>query len=265
MKKTITTVFIGSLILWGCSSKNEQPVEETENQTTEITETDCGEVHDHQVYTITAHAWVESWKSVLHDVFEPQQINAHSSDYLYKRSFDPEQVLEYVNQCTDCEDVRLYFVDLNPSQLWLVDDLLMVNVSGCEDQIGDSVLVSDSAQAFMIDLLKAQEALALRSELSAIEEYSFLRNVIAYTYDKQTIIEQAQKDMASGKKMEFEFAMHTVLPSSGGSSSEEEEGQLMLDLLLVSVDQNDVHSFSDFARPCPELCGVSSPLYSTNP
>ena len=251
MKKTITTTFILSLILLGCSNAKKIP--------TLNSEINCNELQDHEVYVNTANIWVDSWNAVLNEIYTGGEPTQHTPNYLSKRSFDASQVLDYLNTCADCDQVRIYFVDLHddPNNLWMVNDLMMVNVKDCKDQIGTEFLVADSAETSMINFDLAKEAVTRKVNNGSVANYPFIKRIYAYTYERQTIKDHAQ----NGQPLNFEFAIHDSHYSESTSTNiMNTHGLLSVDLLLKS-NEDGTAKFTDFARPCPELCGFESPFY----
>lgn len=259
MKNKISISLILSIILIGCSNLSKTNIVNTQIA--------CNELEDHVVFTNTANIWVGSWNSVLNEIFTEEQLAQHSPEYKFKRSFDPLKVLGYINKCVDCEDVRIYFVDLHnlSNKLWIVNDLLMVNVQNCEDKIGDSLLVADSFETYEITLEQAREAVSLKlqNDTGALSN-PFIKNIYAYTFDKRTIQKFAEEAVSLQEKMDFVFAIHDASPSESITPYiMNTKGLLAVDLLLKNQSQGET-KFSDFARPCPELCGYESPLYYLN-
>jgi hypothetical protein len=253
MKKIITTTFILSLILLGCSNAKKIP--------TLNSEINCNELQDHEVYANTANIWVYSWINVLNEIYTEGELAQHSqsSHYLSKRSFDASQVLDYLNTCEDCEQVRIYFVDLHDdsNNLWIVNDLMMVNVKDCKDQIGTEFLVADSAETSLINFDLAKEAVIRKVNNGSAANYPFIKRIYAYTYERDTIIKHAE----NAQPLNFEFAIHDSHYSESTSTNiMNSHGLLSVDLLLKSNEQG-MAKFTDFARPCPELCGIASPFY----
>ncbi len=275
MKNQILTILILSIVLIGCSNSF-QP-----NSINPAT--DCAEVKDHKVFTITANVWVNSWAFLLKEIYNEDQLVNDSSDFLLKRSFDPSEVLEYLNicegcegceggedcsecvdcrDCTNCGDVRIYFVDLHDSpNLWLVNDLMMVNVKDCKDQLGATFLVADSSGSYYISEEQAKHAVRRKVNNDTVVNYAFIKNVYSYTFEKCTIKKQAQNALESHKKLDFEFAIHDTDPSKSTTPNiMNSKGLLAIDL-LVTTPTNGQKEYTDFARPCPELCGTESPFY----
>lgn len=251
MKKTITTTFILSLILLGCSNAKKIP--------TLNAEVNCNELQDHEVFVHTANIWVDSWDALLDEIYSVGEIAQHTPNYLSKRSFDAAQVLQYLETCEDCEQVRIYFVDLhdNSDNLWMVNDLMMVNVKDCKDQIGTEFLVADSAETSMINLDVAKAVVRRKVDNGSAANYPFIKRVYAYTYERETIKTHAENN----QKLDFEFAVHDSYYSESTSTHiMNSHGLLSVDLLLKTNEQG-VSKFTDFARPCPELCGLESPFY----
>ena len=265
MKNQILIALTLSIILFGCTNSSQLP--------SAITQNACDEVKDREVFKQTANIWVYSWINVLNEIYSEGEVAQHSSDYLTKRSFDPSQVLDYLNTCEECQEcegceeckyVRIYFVDLHDisNKLWMVNDLMLVNVKDCKDQIGEDFLVADSSESYYVNKDQAKDATKRMVENSSPSVGSpFIKRVYAYTFERCTIYDFAKKAQELNKKIDFKFAIHDMSPSGSTTPNiMNTQGLLGVDLLL-GIDSLPETKLADFARPCPELCGTGSPFF----
>lgn len=244
------------ITLYGCSPSENSAKTDSKP---EAKKASCEDIADYQVFSITANLWEEAWKDVLKSLY-PEPILDKHNNFLYSRSFNSNEVRALLEECPDCSDIRIYFANYKtpPSNLGIVPDLLMVNAKGCEDILGESYLLVDSAETHVVQLEEAKAAIMLWQE-SWPKEIDWLYQVLAYTYDRETI--ENVLATSSEESLDFHFAIHAVNKIVASTALPEEpndvQGFLNLDLVMKGDG-----AFLDFAQPCPELCDKASPFYT---
>ncbi len=262
MKLRIYLILIVTLVVSACHQKEKS----TNPPTRAVNSSACEETEDFPIFRTTVTLWSNAWSTILNELYPDSVLQRHKT-FTSTRRFHREKIASLLGDCNSCTDVRIYFADKHnpPEGLGLVPDLLMINANGCKDELGERLLLADSASTEEIDLDQAKQAIQ-RWEENWPMEYDFLSKVRAYTFQRQRIEEVLS--ITEGDFVTFQFAIHATPgvqedPEFPNSVSDI-QGFLVIDLIIENELKKSTGELAlDFARPCPKLCDFESPLYNT--
>lgn len=251
------------VVVVSCDSKTTEPEqvtiveEETVVENEPATEETLCEVTDYQVFDLTADLWKQAWETVLS--LELGTTTPLSDDQLY-RDFEFSTVQAFLADPT-YPDVRIYFAKENPSDpnTTGVPDLLMVHANGCSDDITQNGLLATSTATTSCTPANGETYITnWKNHRSNAVEFD---HKIAYTFKKQTLLDVLNN--GQNGLVEFLRFYNAVHVSDVWDTQQTTQGYLVLDLVAGSApDGAPVSgSYSDFTRPCPELCDDASPYF----
>ncbi|HBF18729.1 MAG TPA: hypothetical protein DDW81_01455 [Cryomorphaceae bacterium] len=255
-----TFPFVILMILMVSCDAPKNPVGQTWEQTQSRkkkpqADTDCV-YFDSEVYSETVGIWENSWYYLLGTC--SKELNDQRRKEIGGRSFTSKKVEKLLNQCEDCDAVRVYFA--LPAEMVepVIPELLLVNMKQCKDVLGEKLPVLSSEGGVFMSVAAAKGMCCSWANRFGGSPDSVFVPIYGYTFKREIV-----EDLLVSNTLRFSFAVHSVSIGNvvyGTPVDANINGHMALDLVLNAEDDPADRTYMDFAMPCPQLCDNDSEL-----